>query len=98
MPKKVNKINLQKLSKIFLVAGDFTRLQILCDIFCNKKICVSDLADNLKLSVAVVSHHLQIMSKLGIIDSVRDGKKICYFPSKNNPIAGDLKKLICKYH
>lgn len=97
MNKKISKINLKRLSKIFLLAGDLTRLKILCDIFCNKKICVSDLADNLKLSVAVVSHHLQMLSRLGIVNSVRDGKKICYFPS-DSPIAADLKRIICKYH
>jgi DNA-binding transcriptional ArsR family regulator len=98
MPKK-NKLEEQKLELLaqnLLVIGDRSRLKILCLIFHNKKICVTDIAEKLGLSIAIVSHHLQVLSKAGILTCVREGKKnnYCYSP---NPFVADLKRLICKY-
>ena len=78
------------------IAGDESRLKILCIIFGKKKVCVSDIAGELGLSVAIVSHHLQVMSKKGLLVPVREGKKVCYELPKE-PFVTDLKKFICKY-
>ena len=51
---------------------------------------------SLDLSIAIVSHHLQVMSKEGLVVPVRAGKKICYELQKE-PFINDLKKFICKY-
>ena len=77
-------------------AGDESRLKILCVIFSEKKVCVSDIAKELDVSVAVVSHHLQVMSKEGLVTAFREGKRICYELPKGKFVA-DLKKFICKY-
>lgn len=77
-------------------AGDESRLRILCVIFRENKICVSDIADELNLSVASVSHHLQVMAGEKLVVPIREGKRICYrFPE--GAFAKDLKKFICKY-
>ena len=89
-------MRLNELAKLMRTAGDESRLKILCVIFNEEKVCVSDIAKDLDLSVAIVSHHLQVMSKEGLVVSVREGKKICYqLPKK--PFIKDLKKFICKY-
>ena len=77
-------------------AGDENRLKILCIIFNKRKVCVSDIANELKLSVAITSHHLQVMSKEKLVIPVRDGKRICYELPKEKFVS-DLKKFICKY-
>jgi len=89
-------MRLNELAKLMRTAGDENRLRILCLIFNEDKVCVSDIAKNLKLSIATVSHHLQVMSGQGLVDSVREGKRICYqLPRKT--FIKDLKKFICKY-
>lgn len=89
-------MRLNELAKLMRVAGDESRLKILCVIFNEDKVCVSDIAKNLDLSVAIVSHHLQVMSKEGLVIPIREGKRICYqLPQK--PFIKDLKKFICKY-
>jgi len=89
-------MRLNELAKLMRVAGDESRLKILCVIFNENKVCVSDIAKSLNLNVAIVSHHLQVMSKEGLVISVRDGKRVCYqLPQK--PFIKDLKKFICKY-
>ncbi len=77
-------------------AGDESRLKILCVIFSKKKVCVSDMAEELDMSIAVTSHHLQVMSKEGLVIAVREGKRVCYELPKRKFVA-DLKKFICKY-
>ena len=89
-------MRLNELAKLMRVAGDECRLKILCVIFSKNKICVSEIAQKLGLSVAIVSHHLRVMSKENLLIPVRDGKKICYELSKEY-FVDDLKKFICKY-
>ncbi len=89
-------MRLNELSKLLRTAGDESRLKILCEIFSKKKICVSDIAKELNLSVAIVSHHLQVMSRDGLVVHLREGKRICYELPKD-PFVKDLKKFICKY-
>jgi len=89
-------MHLNELAKLMRTAGDESRLKILCTIFNEKKVCVSDIAKDLNMSVAIVSHHLQVMSHEGLVSSLREGKKICYVLPQD-PFVKDLKKFICKY-
>ncbi len=84
------------LAKKLLLSADYNRLKILCNIFCYRKCCVSDIAEHLGLNIAIVSHHLKIMSRAELLVSERNGKQVIYSLAKN-PFAKDIKKLICKY-
>ena len=89
-------MRLNELAKLMRTVGDESRLKILCVIFNDKKICVSDIAEELNMSVAIVSHHLQVMAKEDLVVARREGKRICYELPKG-PFVKDLKKFICKY-
>lgn len=89
-------MHLNEFAKLMRTAGDECRLKILCVIFNERHVCVSDMAAKLHLSVAIVSHHLRVMSKEGLVVPVREGKKVCYQLPKE-PFIRDLKKFICKY-
>ena len=89
-------MHLNDIAKLMRTAGDESRIKILCIIFSKKKVCVSDIAQELKMSVAIVSHHPQAMSRDGLLLSVREGKRICYELPKDQFVE-DLKKFICKY-
>jgi len=89
-------MRLNDLAKIMQTAGEENRLRILCVIFNKKNVCVSDIAQKLKISIALVSHHLQVMEKEKLVVSVRDGKRNCYELPKNK-FSNDLKNFICKY-
>ena len=92
--KQPKKIDL--LAKKLQTAGNPSRLKILCYLFRMNKACVSDIAGELDMSVALISHHLQELAKEDLLRSVREGKKICYALS-NNRLTADLKRFICKY-
>ena len=77
-------------------AGDENRLRILCIIFSNRKICVTDIAKELRLGVAIVSHHLRALEKEGLLLSAQEGK-CAYYQLPKKPFVADLKRFICKY-
>ena len=89
-------MHLNELAKLMRTAGDESRLKILCLLFRGQKICVSDIAKDLKMSVAIVSHHLQVMSDEGLLYPEQEGKCTFYHLPKE-PFVADLKKFICKY-
>lgn len=77
-------------------AGDERRLHILCHLMKHKQLCVSEIAHDLKMSVATTSHHLQVMAGDELVVAVRDGKRICYrLPA--TPLVAGLKKFICAH-
>ncbi len=89
-------MRLNVLAKLMRTAGDESRLKILCVIFGEKKVCVSEIAEELDMSIAIVSHHLQVMSKEGLVVPLREGKRVCY-ELPIDPFVKDLKKFVCKY-
>jgi DNA-binding transcriptional ArsR family regulator len=84
------------LAKNFKALADENRLKVLCVIYDKKRVCVSEIAEKLKQSVAIVSHHLHALAKAGLVAPKRDGKRICYL-LLNTSFSNDLKKLVCKY-
>ncbi len=94
MPDK--KKSFKRLTSALQTVSEPNRLHILCLLFQQEKMCVSDISRKLKISIAVASHHLQSLTKEGLIESQREGKKICYFLSPTD-FMQDFKNLICKY-
>ena len=92
--KKVEEI--ENLAQKLQTAGDPSRLKILCYLFDAKRACVSDIAGDLGVSIATASHHLQTLAKAGLLESEREGKRICYLIPQGKLVL-DLKKFICKY-
>ncbi len=88
-------MNTKNLAKVFKVIGEENRLQIICLLFKNKKLCVSEIALSLNMTVANTSHHLNILEENNVLKSQRKGKEICYFVEKTFLIQ-DIKRLICK--
>ncbi len=64
-------------AELFKALADETRLRILRILFEGER-CVTDLMTELKLAQSHVSHHLKILKTAGLIDSRREGHKICY--------------------
>ncbi len=87
---------MDKLAQKLRVVGDPSRLKILCLIFVDKKICVSDISKKLGIGVASISHHLQTLTKEDILEKTREGKNICYNLIDSN-LVSDLRNFICKY-
>ncbi len=60
------------------VLGDPHRMRILRILLSPDPVCVSRIAEETGVSVAVASHHLRALASLDILAPVRDGKHVCY--------------------
>lgn len=86
--------SLTRRARLLSIAGDETRIRILCFMFEYGEGCVSDIADSLDASVNTVSHHLRMMKDLGMLASERMGVSICYRLVRDEFI-NNLEKAIC---
>lgn len=79
--KRGNRIVEQRfrgLARLFFAAADPARIRILGELSRRREACVSDLAEELGMSVAALSHHLQILRECRCLQTIRMGKLICY--------------------
>ncbi len=63
---------------IFKALSDISRLRILETLSKGENLCVSDIANQLKMSISRVSHHLSLLDTLGFLDHSQDGKQVYY--------------------
>lgn len=85
---------LVKRSRLLALAGDETRIRILCFMFEYNQACVSDIAESLGMSINTISHHLRIMKDNGFFTSERMGTNICYKLVRNEFVS-NLEKAVC---
>lgn len=68
---------LNRLSDLFRVFGDGTRIRILYVLF-EVEVCVCDIAALLGMTQSAVSHQLRILKNAHLIRSRREGKTVYY--------------------
>ena len=86
---------LMKRARLLSLAGDETRIRILCFLFKYKEGCVSDIAESLDVSINSISHHLRMMKDVGLVESERMGVNICY-KIVSDEFVKNLEKAICE--
>lgn len=65
-------------AKTFSALGDSTRFKLFKALGEHPEICVSQLAESLKITPACVSQHMKILAEAGLVTRVRDGQRVCY--------------------
>jgi DNA-binding transcriptional ArsR family regulator len=76
--QKLSGIDFQDMTKVFKVLADDTRLKIafcLCD---EVELCVCDVANIIGSTTATASHHLRLLSKMGLAKYRKEGKLVFY--------------------
>ncbi len=96
MIKHINGKNTPEESLALLrVLADNTRQEIIMLLaHGEKELCANDIANNFTLTRPTVSHHLNLMKRLGVLNSRKDGKEIYYSLNKTYVIS--LLKSIIK--
>lgn len=90
-------LNNRQLNNIVIISNilaDKTRVKILKLLLENKEICVSDIAENTKVSLSAVSHQLKKLEMLKIVSYQRKGQTICYYLNKHNRSTKLIKKML----
>lgn len=68
----------EQLVRLMQLLGDKTRYQIFKLIADNDRLCVSEIATRLGVSVSAISQHFKLLEENGIVTRARFGQKICY--------------------
>ena len=63
-----------------------------------RDLCVTDLANVLRVSVPAVSQQLRIMEMGGLIRKDRQGQKICYRVNRVNPVIQMVDRLVRSFN
>lgn len=82
---------LKELAGIFKAISDENRLRII-SLLIKRELCVCEIIKQLNLSQSLVSHHLAILRKTGLIKFRKDNKWVYYSISKSK-----LNRLNTKY-
>jgi ArsR family transcriptional regulator, arsenate/arsenite/antimonite-responsive transcriptional repressor len=70
--------NFDDILELFSALSDETRQKILKVVTSQEEICVNDIASNFELSRPTISHHLNLMRRVKILSSRKEGKEIYY--------------------
>ncbi len=73
--------------------GDKTRYKMFKIMQTNKQMCVSEIANELGISVPAVSQNFRILELVGLVDKQRFGQKMCYKLKLNDPLIRKLVKI-----
>jgi ArsR family transcriptional regulator len=76
--------------------GDKTRYKMFKILASNKEMCVSEIAEAVKISVPAASQHFRIFELNGLVDKKRDGQKICYNLKSEDSFVKELLSVVFK--
>ncbi|NDK07937.1 metalloregulator ArsR/SmtB family transcription factor [Candidatus Gracilibacteria bacterium] len=85
-------IDLDFVKEAFNLLKEPNRIKILSLLSKNKKLCVGEIEKALDLKQNLVSHHLSMFRRIGLVDSKREITKVYYMINKDN--YKKLKKMI----
>lgn len=66
-----------KLSLLFKVFGDDTRVRILLSLL-NKELCVCDISNLLNMTHSAISHQLKVLRDMDLVKTRKEGKEVYY--------------------
>jgi DNA-binding transcriptional ArsR family regulator len=82
----------QRIVHAMQLLGDSTRFKIFKLLSSNEELCVSEMAQQLKISPSAVSQHFRNFELLGLVSRERSGQKICYVLTDDS-LVNELKQL-----
>ncbi|MCK5302396.1 MAG: helix-turn-helix transcriptional regulator [Candidatus Thorarchaeota archaeon] len=85
--------DLEALVRIFKALSDQSRLRIIALLAEDRRRSVSEVANELGMSISSVSHHLSILGNLGFVGKKRNGKRV-YHSLDDQCVRDILKRAI----
>ena len=85
-----------QLIKAMQLLGDPTRYKIFRMLMVKDEMCVSDIAEELDVTLSAVSQHFRQFELVGLVGKERMGQKICYMLDDDNDLVRDLVAMLKK--
>ncbi len=76
--------------------GDKTRYKLFKLLMLRKEMCVTDISNELNITVSAVSQHFRNFEMVGLVDKERMGQKICYMLKADDTLVKELVSVINK--
>ena len=76
--------------------GDKTRYKIFKLLMTRDEMCVTDIADELDVTVSAISQHFRNFELIGLVDKERMGQKMCYILKADDYLVKELSVMIKK--
>ena len=76
--------------------GDKTRYKIFKLLMTRDEMCVTDIAEELDVTVSAISQHFRNFELIGLVYKERMGQKICYMLKADDYLAEELAAMIEK--
>lgn len=89
------KKNRDKIADYLSLVGEPVRLEIICLLFEKEKMCVSEIADMVDITVANASYHLNVLADAELCERQQHDKRVCYYTAETE-FMKDLKQLLCR--
>lgn len=80
--------------RLFSALGDTTRWRMFLLLIDYKDLCVTDLANVLRISVPAASQHLRTLELSGLISKKRMGQSMCYHVQSNSPATSLIVRVV----
>lgn len=84
----------ERLTSIFQLLGDSTRYKIFKLLLSKKEFCVSEIAEQVGISVPAASQHFRIFELVGLVDKKRYGQMICYVLKEDDNLVSNLVSFV----
>ena len=76
--------------------GDKTRYKIFKLLMTRDEMCVTDIAEELNVTVSAISQHFRNFEMIGLVDKERMGQKMCYMLKVDDYLVKELADVIKK--
>lgn len=85
--KSLKGISSEQCLNLLHALSDKTRQEIILVFAHSKELCANDIAGHFSLSRPTISHHLNLMKRMGVLSARKSGKEMYYSLNKSNVIS-----------
>lgn len=76
--------------------GDKTRYKMFKLLMTRDEMCVTEIAEELEVTVSAISQHFRNFELIGLVDKQRMGQKMCYMLKADDHLVSELTDMIKK--
>jgi DNA-binding transcriptional ArsR family regulator len=84
----------ERLPSIFGALGDPRRCTIFRSFLKRDRLCVSDVAKTLKISMSLASQHLKELENVGLVVRQREGRRVYFQPNATDELVRAIIKAV----
>ncbi|KXK01445.1 MAG: ArsR family transcriptional regulator [Acidobacteria bacterium OLB17] len=94
LEKYIKGMDVRRMAAAFDALGEPNRCLIFRALLKHENVIVSQLAAAVGISESLASQHLKVLLNAGLVDRLKDGKKVYYTVNHADPLVDALKNVV----